>query len=65
MHRATREAFQEYEHLMSEDTILGASLAVSWLRIRLLMQGSQVQSLIREDPTCQETAKPMYHNCYA
>ena len=28
------------------------SLVVQWLRIHLLMQGTQVQSLVREDPTC-------------
>ena len=29
-----------------------ASLVVQWLRICLLMQGTQVQALIWKDPTC-------------
>ena len=28
------------------------SLVVQWLRIRLAMQGTWVQALVREDPTC-------------
>jgi len=39
-----------------------ASLVVQWLRICLAMQGTGVQSLVREDPTCLGTAKPMLHN---
>ena len=31
---------------------LRASLLVQWLRICLAMQGTQVQSLVWEDPTC-------------
>ena len=29
-----------------------ASLVVQWLRIRLAMQGTLIQSLVQEDPTC-------------
>ena len=29
-----------------------ASLLVQWLRIHLAMQGTQVPSLVQEDPTC-------------
>ena len=29
------------------------------------MQGTWVQSLIWEDPTCQEATKPEYHNYWA
>ena len=29
------------------------SLVAQWMRIRLPMQGAQVQSLVWEDPTCQ------------
>ena len=35
------------------------SLVVQWLRIRLSMQGTQVQSLIREDPTCHGATEPV------
>ena len=38
-----------------------ASLVVQWLRICLPMQGTQVQSLIQEDPTCCRTTKPVCH----
>ena len=40
----------------------GTSLVVQWLRIRLPMQGTQVQSLLWEDPTHHETTKPLKHN---
>ena len=43
----------------------GTSLVVQWLRIRLPMQGTQVQSLVREDPTCRGATKPMHHNYWA
>ena len=41
---------------------LRASLVVQWLRIRLPMQGTRVQALVREDPTCRGATKPMRHN---
>ena len=34
---------------------------VQWLRIRLAMQGTRVQALVREDPTCRGATKPMCH----
>ena len=37
----------------------GTSLVVQWLRIRLSMQGTQVQSLIREGPTCHGATEPV------
>ena len=39
-----------------------ASLAVQWLRIHSPMQGTEVQSLLQEDPTCCEATKPMCHD---
>ena len=39
-----------------------ASLAVQWLRIRLPMQGTRVQALVQEDPTCRGATKPVSHN---
>ena len=39
-----------------------ASLVAQWLRIRLLMQGTRVQALVWEDPTCCGAAKPVCHN---
>ena len=41
---------------------VGASLGVQWLRIHVPMQGSQVQSLVWEDPTCHGTTRPMRSN---
>ena len=40
----------------------GTFLVVQWLRIHLPMQGTQVQALVREDPTCRGAAKPVRHN---
>ena len=36
-----------------------------WLRIHLAMQGTQVQFLVWEDPTCQGVTKPLSHNYWA
>ena len=38
------------------------SLVVQWLRIHLPTQGTQVRSLVREDPTCRGATKSMCHN---
>ena len=43
-------------------TEIGASLVAQWLRIRLPMQGTRVQALVREDPTCHGATKPVRHN---
>ena len=48
-----------------ENTEAWASLVAQWLRIRLPMQGTQVWSLAREDPTCLRATKPMRHNYWA
>ena len=42
-----------------------ASLVVQWLRIHLSMQGTQVQSLVWEDPTCCGAAKPVRQNYWS
>ena len=39
-----------------------ASLVAQWLRIRLPVQGTRVQALVREDPTCRGATKPVHHN---
>ena len=41
---------------------LRTSLVAQWLRIRLPMQGTQVQALVREDPACRGATKPVRHN---
>ena len=40
----------------------GTSLVVQRLRIHLPMQGTRVQSLFQEDPTCRGTTRPVSHN---
>ena len=40
----------------------GTSLVAQWLGIRLPMEGTRVQSLVREDPTCRRATKPVCHN---
>ena len=40
--------------------ILGPCLVVYWIRVHLPMQGTWVQSLVQEDPTCRGATKPMH-----
>ena len=49
----------------SKKKMIGASLVVQWLRIRLPMQGTRVPALVREDPTCCRATKPVCHNYWA
>ena len=51
------------EDAIKNHTRAGASLVAQWLRIRLLMQGTQVGALVWEDPTCRGATKPVHHNC--
>ena len=39
-----------------------ASLVAQWLRICLPMQGTRVQALVWEDPTCCGATRPVSHN---
>ena len=41
------------------------SLVAQWLRIHLPMQGTRVQALVWEDPTCHGATKPTCHNYWA
>ena len=43
----------------------GTSLVAQWLRIPLPTQGTQVQSLVLEDPTCRGATKPVCHKYWA
>ena len=45
-----------------KEKILGTSLLAQWLRIRLPMHGTRVRALVREDPMCHGTTKPMCHS---
>ena len=51
--------------MISRNIQFAASLVAQWLRIRLKMQGTQVRSLVREDPICRGATKPMRHNYLA
>ncbi|XP_067563633.1 shieldin complex subunit 1 isoform X8 [Pseudorca crassidens] len=62
---ANSEAFSSEEAFSipcSSDTDPGTSMVAQWLRICLPMQGTQVRSLVQEDPTCHGAAKPVNHN---
>ena len=39
-----------------------ASPVAQWWRVHLPMQGTQVQALVQEDPTCRGAAEPVCHN---
>ena len=43
-------------------TTLRTSLVARWLSNHLPMQGTWVQSLVRDNPVCCGAAKPMHHN---
>ena len=47
---------------LNQNLSVGASLVAQWLRIHLPMQGTRVQALIREDPTCRGGTKPVRHS---
>ena len=42
--------------------LTGTSLVAQWIRICPPMQGTQVQSLVWEDPTCRGATKPVRHD---
>ena len=44
---------------------MSTSLMVQWIRICLPMQGTQVRSLIQEDPPCRGTVKPVCNSYWA
>ena len=51
--------------MMHIKSTCGTSLVAQWLRLRLPMQGTQVRSLVQEDPTCCGATKPVHHNYWA
>ena len=54
--------FKSYRALRPKRIRTGTSLVVQWLRIRLPVQGTWVQALVQEDPTCHGATKPVRHN---
>ena len=52
-------------HWVSQMSFHGTSLVAQWLRICLPVQGTQVRSLVQEDPTCCRATKPVSHNYWS
>ena len=52
----------EKEGSQGQKELEGTSLVAQWLRIRLPTQGTWVQALAREDPTCRGATNPVRHN---
>ena len=55
--RLAQICFKDYQEMS-----LGASLVAQWLRVCLPMQGTRVQALVWEDPTCHGATRPVSHN---
>ena len=64
---------QKWDNLVIEQTVWfltytvrkpseGTYLVAQWLRICLPMQGTRVQALVWEDPTCHRATRPMRHS---
>ena len=51
------------QHYPFRTMSVGTSLVVQWLRVHLLMQGTQVCSLVHEDSTHRGARKPVHHHC--
>ena len=52
-------------HNTHQEGMRGTSLVAQWLRIHLLVQGTWVWALVREDPTRRGATKPVCHNYWA
>ena len=59
-HRKTA-ATTEQENILYSRTHQ-ASLVFQWLRIHLLIQGTLIPSLVREEPTWHGATKPVHHS---
>ena len=40
-------------------------MVAQWIRIHLPMQGTRVQALVHEDPTCRRATESVCHNYWA
>ncbi|XP_032483326.1 COMM domain-containing protein 10 isoform X1 [Phocoena sinus] len=65
--KSLKKVLVEFSHkelfdFYNKNEELEASLVAEWLRICLPMQGTRVQALVREDPTCHGATKPVRHN---
>ena len=54
-----------FAHQRAELKTYRASLVVQWLRVRLVIQGPLVQSLVWKNSTCCRATKPVCHNSWA
>ena len=61
--RIVRNYFMQLSVTLKE--YMGTSLVAQWLRIHLPMQGTQVRSLVLEDPTWRGATKTVRHNYWA
>ena len=50
------------KNFTKKNTDIHTSLVAQWIRICLPMQGTWVQTLVREGPTCQGATKHAYHS---
>ena len=57
--------FQNRNRLTDIEKTYGTSLVIQCWRVCLLMQGTQIRSLVQENPTCQGAAEPLNHNYWA
>ena len=57
-HKAIIPQLKNIKLKKEKNTTRGTALVVWWLRICLAMQGTRVQSLVGEDPTCRGVTKP-------
>ena len=55
-------SFIEIKNTRVKNRSDGTSLVAQGLGIHLPMQGTRVQALVREDPTCRRATKPVSHN---
>ena len=59
------EGTRELSGVSFKRALIQTAPVVQWLRIHLPMQGTQVRSLVWEDPTCRRATKPVCCNYWA
>ena len=62
MKKTSSKQYVKHDPDFLNKNIERAFLVAQWLRIRLTMQGTRVQALVWEDPTCRGATKPVHHN---
>ena len=57
--RGPLECTKEVENVIpSQRGVSGTSLVIQWMRVHLPMQGTQIRSLVWEDPMCHGATEP-------